>query len=109
MKGGRPGDAKAQGQFCLVSLTVKDTSNEGHSFGRNNAMAYDAAGTAYRPDFDDFDFDLDARVDFFEAPVQPGGTITGIIVFDIPKGVTIDRLTIDESLLPGAATIKFDQ
>jgi Domain of unknown function (DUF4352) len=48
--GGEYLNKKAQGQFCLVHVTVKNIGNEARTFTSGNQSAYNAAGQKYEAD-----------------------------------------------------------
>lgn len=81
--------SQAQGNFCVMNLTVKNIGNVAQSFHSSNQYIYNASNNQYS-------YSLVASVHAnpsnsrFSASenLNPGLTISGIVVFDVPKNVT---------------------
>ncbi len=79
----------AQGQFCLVSLKVKNTGTKAQLFTSNEQKLLDAKGNEYS-------YSSEATValmsqkgesDLWLKEINPGNSVTSQIVFDIPSDV----------------------
>lgn len=80
--------SQAQGQFCTMSLTVKNIGSVAQSFDASSQYLYDASNKQYSYSSDGTNTANPTSSDFgVYVNVNPGVTISGIVVFDIPKGV----------------------
>lgn len=81
--------SQAEGQFCVTNLTVKNISNVSQSFDISNQYIYDASNKQYSYSLV---ASIDANPSDSQFPgledVNPGITVSGIIIFDIPKNIT---------------------
>lgn len=75
--------------YCIVNLNVKDISTAAQTFEADSQYLYDASGKQYSVD-DTASITLESESSqFVEDPtVNPGVTLTGQLVFDIPSTVT---------------------
>lgn len=76
-------------QFCSMNLTVKNIGSVAQSFDASSQYVYDNTGKQYS---DSSDATITANTTSSQFPVyesvNPGVTVSGIVVFDVPKGVT---------------------
>jgi hypothetical protein len=81
---------KAQGQFCLVSMRVKNVGKEPINFSDDNQAMVDDKGREYSPD--------DAAWIYLDtdpyAEINPGNTLRTVVPFDVPKKVKADYLLL---------------
>lgn len=95
---------KAQGQFCLVTVNVKNIGKESQAFSDSSQKAYDAAGTEYSTDSAAGIYaNKDAATLFNE--INPGNQVTGVLVFDIPKKVKLTKVELHDSPFSGGVTV----
>jgi hypothetical protein len=95
---------KAQGQYCLVSITVKNIGDKAQMFDSSNQHAYNATGAKYDTDgLAAIYLDGDSRS--FLEDINPGNTVNGVVVFDIPKGASIVALELHDSAFSGGVTV----
>ncbi|WP_144118317.1 DUF4352 domain-containing protein [Catellatospora sichuanensis] len=96
--------AKAQGQFCLVTLKVKNIGKEPQLFSDSNQKAYGAGEAEYSADSGAGIYvNEDANTLLNE--INPGNQVTGVIVFDIPKGAKLTRLELHDSAFSGGTPV----
>jgi archaellum component FlaG (FlaF/FlaG flagellin family) len=81
---------KAQGQFCLVSLRVKNVGNDPINFSDENQALVDTKGKNYSPDDEAWIY-LDSDP---YAEINPGNTLKTIVPFDLPKYAKPDHLLL---------------
>ena len=97
-------NVKATGQFCIVSLSVKNIGKEGQSFA-------DSFQKALGPDDKVYRAHTGAGVIVNEGTgsvwttVNPGNSIKSKIVFDIPKKAEITSVELHDSPLSNGATV----
>jgi hypothetical protein len=94
----------AQGQFCLLNVTVKNVGNEKQSLFSTNQKLL--AG--------DKEYSADDTATIYNAPngtswysdINPGNSVTGAIVFDVPKDVTPTHAELHDSAFSGGVKVK---
>lgn len=81
--------SQAQGQFCTMNLTVKNSGTVAQSFDDTAQYVYDNADKQYSDSSDGTITANPSGSQFGTYPsVNPGVSISGVVVFDVPKGVT---------------------
>ncbi|MFI5933875.1 DUF4352 domain-containing protein [Actinoplanes sp. NPDC051494] len=90
---------KAQGKFCIITITVKNNGDSAHTFSGSDVTAYDAKGTEYD---NDTTAELYANEDAstFLEKINPGNKITGKVIFDVPKSTTLTEVELDGGGMP---------
>lgn len=88
---------EAQGEFCLVSMTVKNIGNESQTLEAFNQFAYDAEDKKYEYDPEAGIYVDSENNESILAGINPGNKVKSIIVFDIPKGVKLIKLELHDS------------
>lgn len=102
--GGSALNKTAQGQFVLISVTVKNIGQEPQTFDGSNQTAKSAGGA-------EFDNDTTAEIyansqsQTFLEKINPGNQVSGVIVFDIPKGEKLASLVLHDSMFSGGVTV----
>lgn len=101
--GDRYFERKAQGEYVLVDLEVKNIGKTPVAVMSSTFTLHAADGTVYSGSDDDIYRD-DPTI--FE-DVKPGNTLKGQILFDIPKGAEFSTLEIDGALFadPGIVNL----
>lgn len=93
----------AQGQYCLLSITVKNIGNEKQSlFSFNQKLLKDK-----------FEYSADDTATIYVAPqgnswfsdINPGNSVEGTIVFDVPKDVTPTLAEFHDSAFSSGVTV----
>ncbi|MER7333528.1 MULTISPECIES: DUF4352 domain-containing protein [unclassified Micromonospora] len=95
---------KAQGQFCLVTVNVKNIGKEAQLLDGGSQKAYAADGTEYSSDTEAGLYANEDQSTFFEE-INPGNQVTGVFVFDIPKNVKLTKLELHDSMFSGGVTV----
>ncbi|MFC7479558.1 DUF4352 domain-containing protein [Luedemannella flava] len=88
--------ATADGQFCVVNLTVRNVGTESRLFSDVFQRAFDTKDTEYRADSLAGGYANRGHRAFF-TKVNPGDQLSGSIVFDIPKDTTLKRVELHDS------------
>ncbi|WP_430502580.1 DUF4352 domain-containing protein [Micromonospora trifolii] len=102
--GSEPLVQKAQGQFCLVTLNVKNIGKEAQMFDGSSQKAYAADGTEYSADTGAAIY-ANKNAETFLNDVNPGNQVNGVVVFDIPKNVKLTKLELHDSMFSGGVTV----
>jgi hypothetical protein len=92
---------QAQGQFCLVNVTVKNIGNEAQTFDSSSQYLFDASGAKFSADGVASMY-ANPQGSTFLNQINPGNSVNGILVFDMPKDKTpITAQLHDNSLSNG--------
>lgn len=97
-------EKKAQGQFCAVAMTVTNIGDEPQSMFADNQYAYDAKNRKLSADSEASIYDDSSQVLWEE--INPGNSVKGKVYFDIPKGATITKLELHDSVFSGGVDVK---
>ena len=81
---------KPQGQFCLVTMKVKNIGGEPQRFDGDNQALFDTKGREFSADTEASIYLEDSYT--FLTEINPGNTLKGTVVFDIPKKAKPDYL-----------------
>jgi hypothetical protein len=94
---------KPQGQFVLVSVTVKNIGSEAKTFDGSSQAAF-GDGVKYS---DDGTAEIYANTDnqTFLNQINPGNQAAGVLVFDIPAGKKITSVELHDSPFSGGVTV----
>ncbi|MFI7426008.1 DUF4352 domain-containing protein [Micromonospora sp. NPDC049836] len=91
-------NAKAQGTYCRIRVTVKNVTKSAHTFHADGTItAQDASGR-------DFDADGEAGIygnedgQGFLDEINPGNSVKANVFFDVPKGTKLKTITFDAGL-----------
>lgn len=96
--------SKAQGQYVLIHLTVKNIGDEAQMFHDSSQKLIDAKGRQ-------FDADSGAAVlglkdsNAFLNNINPGNTVKGILLFDVPKNVKLRAVELHDSVFSDGVTV----
>jgi hypothetical protein len=82
---------RAQGQFCLISLRVKNVGDSAINFSAENQALFDTKGNDHSPDDAAWIY-LDNAGIYQE--INPGNTLKTTVPFDIPKSAKPDYLLL---------------
>jgi hypothetical protein len=96
----------AKGQFCLVSVSVKNNGGEPALLDGGAQRAVDAAGRAY-PVADRAAVFLNDQQPSLLDEVGPGATVRGVLPFDVPAGASLSALMVHESMSGAAVRVPF--
>ncbi len=98
--------ATAQGQFCDLSLTIKNTGTESQDLFDANQYLYSAAGNKYSADSSaDIEAEPAGTSNTWLNNINPGNSVTGDIYFDVPKGTTPATAELHDSALSGGVKV----
>jgi hypothetical protein len=87
---------KAQGQFCLLAVQVKNVGKSVEVFNDFNQKAYAADGTEFSVDSGAATWANKDSSTFLES-INPGNTVKGKLVFDVPEGTKLTSVVLHES------------
>jgi Domain of unknown function (DUF4352) len=96
---------KAQGQFCLITVTVKNIGKEAQLLDGSSQKGYTADGKEYSTDSEAGLYANQEQSTFFNE-INPGNQVTGVLVFDIPKNVKLTKLELHDSAFSGGVAVQ---
>jgi hypothetical protein len=101
--GSDPLGEKAQGQFVLVHVTVANIGTEPQLLMDSAQTVFDAKGRKFSPDSTAGIYIKDNDVLFTE--INPGNTVKGILVFDMPKDAKPASIELHDSAFSGGVSV----
>jgi uncharacterized low-complexity protein len=91
----------AQGQYCLVTISVKNIGDKQQLFSEDDQKLLNASNQQYSPDTTATLYNSN-NSDVFVSEINPGNTVSGVLVYDIPKDqVPVTAELHDSSLSDG--------
>jgi hypothetical protein len=87
---------EAQGQFCRVTVTVSNTGDEAQTLFGDNQKLFDSAGREFSADTGAMIYDGKSG-DSWINEINPGNSIEGGILFDVPKDADIVKIELHDS------------
>jgi len=96
--------SEAQGSYVLVHVTVTNVGTEAQMFTSANQTLLDAQGR---------EFEADAGAALMNVPdsesfltdINPGNSVDGVLVFDVPEGLSPAAIELHESMFSQGATV----
>jgi hypothetical protein len=95
---------EAQGQFVLVYVTVKNIGKEPQLFSGEAQKLFEATGKEFSADSEAAISMGDASNSLYEE-INPGNSVKGIVVFDIPKGTDVASIELHDSPFSGGTKV----
>lgn len=93
----------AQGQFVLVHVTVTNVGDVAQMFDASSQKLFDAQGREHSADSTAGIYLGDANS--FLNDINPGNSIQGVVVFDVPADAVPASLELHDSFLSGGTTV----
>jgi hypothetical protein len=100
----------AQGRYTVLHIKVTNISNQSQTLDDSSQYVYDARGRK---------FDADSEADLYANPgnnggvlfntINPGNTVRGVILFDLPHGDKAVKAELHDSMFSGGVTVSFTQ
>lgn len=94
----------AQGQFCLLNITVKNTGDAAQSLFSTNQKLLNAQNQQYAAD-DTATMYASPNSSSWYSNINPGNSVEGTIVFDIPKDQTPVIAELHDSAFSGGVKV----
>ncbi|MGN9785415.1 DUF4352 domain-containing protein [Nonomuraea sp. ZG12] len=83
---------------------MKNIGNESETFSGGNQKLYDTKGREYEADTGAAIF-VDDSNSFLEK-INPGNSVKGLLLYDVPKRVKLDVLELHDSMFSGGVQVK---
>jgi hypothetical protein len=97
-------NTKAQGEFVIVTVKVTNTASEPQSFFGDNVQAYDAQDRKFSASTAAALYLADSK-SLYEQ-INPGNTVTGQVVFDVPIGTQLTRVELHDSAFSDGVSVE---
>jgi hypothetical protein len=95
----------AQGDFCLVNVQVKNVGKTPEIFSDTSQKGYAADGTEYAVNSGAGVWVNKGPLATFLEQINPGNTVKGTLVFDVPKGSKLASIVLHESMFTAGVKI----
>jgi hypothetical protein len=95
---------KAQGEYCLVDVTVKNIGDVPQMFDGSSQKAFDAKGAEYSHDGVAEMYANEGNATFLET-INPGNQVKGRLVFDVPKDTALTEVMLHDSPFSGGVRV----
>lgn len=99
-----PITTQAQGVFCLVSVNVANIGDEAQTLDATSQVAYDAQNRKFSTDVGSAIY-LENGGEALFNQLNPGASVTGQLIFDVPAGTELKKLELHDSMLSGGVTV----
>lgn len=94
----------AQGQYCTLSVTANNIGDQSQTLDSSSQYLYDSSNKKYSSD-SEATIDIGPTDNTFFNPINPGNSVTGTIVFDVPKSVTPITAELHDSAFSGGVKV----
>lgn len=88
--------AEAQGQFCKISLNIKNVGDEPQTMFADNQKIYDVEGREFSPDTSAMIY-MEGGADAWIEEINPGNQLSGELLFDVPSDASLDYIELHDS------------
>jgi len=95
---------KPQGQFCLVTMTVKNIGDKAQLFDASSQKGFSPSGAQYDAD-GAASLYANKNAETFLTNINPGNSVTGVVVFDIPKAEKLAAVELHDSPFSGGIKV----
>ncbi len=97
----------AQGQFCLVTISVKNIGDEARTMSDSNQEGIGSNGAKYSTNSV---AGLYANADnaLWLEEINPGNQVSGVLVYDVPKDVRLVALELHDSAFSGGVKVSLE-
>lgn len=86
----------AQGEFCMVNIKVTNIGDEPQGLYSSSQYLYNSEGQKYSSD-SSATSTVQTGNDLWWSDINPGNTVEGTIVYDVPKGMTPASVELHDS------------
>ncbi|GIE98447.1 DUF4352 domain-containing protein [Paractinoplanes rishiriensis] len=95
---------QAQGEFCLVGVAIKNVGTSAEAFSDVSQKAYDEKNTEYSVD-SGAAAGANNGANMFLETINPGNTVKGKLVFDVPPGTKLTSIVLHESMFTAGVRV----
>ncbi len=94
----------AQGQYCLLNVSVKNVGDQAQSLLSSNQYLLNASGQKYSADDTATMYNTPNGSSWYN-DINPGNSVEGAIVFDVPKDQTPVTAELHDSAFSGGVKV----
>lgn len=94
---------QAQGQFVLITVTVKNIGTKPQTMFDSNQKVTDNQGRTFDPDTGAAIYMSDNKI--WMKDVNPGNSVTGTLVYDMPADAKPTKIELHDSMFSGGVTV----
>ena len=94
----------AQGQFCIMTVNVKNIGNEPQTLFADNQFVFNSEGQKFSSDSQAGIYA--GGTDVWINEINPGNSVEGIFVFDVPKDQTPTSAELHDSAFSGGVKVR---
>lgn len=94
----------AQGQFCILTVDLSNSGDGPLTISDSDFSLYDSRGRKFAADTEAM-ITNDESSDIWLEEINPGNTVSGALIFDIPRGADASRLELSSSDLFGEPAV----
>ncbi|MPZ53232.1 MAG: DUF4352 domain-containing protein [Acidimicrobiia bacterium] len=98
---------EAQGQFCIMDLTVENIGDEAQSFLADDQFIFSADDVEYSASFA-ATLANSAEGDEIFTEINPGNSIDGTIVFDVPEDAEVAYAELHDSVFSNGIRVELE-
>ena len=99
---------KAQGQFCIMDLNVKNIGDESQTLFTSDQKILNSEGQQFSNDTS-AELAIDGNQDIWLQAINPGNFVQGQVVFDVPTGTNITKAELHDSALSNGIEVDLAQ
>lgn len=97
-------EEKAQGQFCLVQMSVTNIGDEAQFFDAGSQKGVTDTGAKVDAD-GSASLSVPENENSFLEEINPGNSIDVVVVYDIAKDQTLESLELYDSMFSGGVAV----
>ena len=101
--GGQVLNKKAQGQYCFVTLSVKNVGSKPQTFFVDNQKAF-SGSKEYSPDSAATMYASGDQSTWINE-INPGNKISGPLVYDVPAGTKLTKVELHDSMFSSGVSV----
>lgn len=95
----------AQGQYCLMTLSVKNIGDKQQLFSESDQKLLNQSNQQFSPDTEATLTNSSSQTDPFLSQINPGNSVEGVLVFDVPKGQIMTKAELHDSSLSNGVEV----
>ena len=95
---------KAQGQFVIVTLSVKNIGDRAQGFSPSNQKVFDRQGRSFESDSSAQIALGDSDIPVWD-DINPGNAVEVKLVYDMPRDAVPTRIELHDSMFSGGVTV----
>ncbi|MDQ3159383.1 MAG: DUF4352 domain-containing protein [bacterium] len=98
---------EAQGEFCLMSMNIKNIGDEAQLFDSSNQYVFNADGQKFEND-SSAEFAIENNSAAFLEEINPGNQVKATVVFDVSKGTKLVKAELHDSAFSNGVEVSLN-